>query len=264
MAFGLSGSKSKSTSESQGFSFGQSESRSVSDSISAARSGQDIAFGDIFEQFFGGASAAAGRVVPGQLAGRAETLFSGGMGFLDQLRGGADSDFLSARVSGESPVLGEQIGALGSDLGRFFREELNPAIGAQAAASGTLGGGRQGVAQGRAIDAVSREFQQGATALRAADIQARDQAAGTLGSQRIQSAAAGLGNLEGILGIGQQADTAELLPFQMLSGILGGPTTLTTSESMSVAQALSEAFGFDISEQSSKSKSKGSSAGIGF
>jgi hypothetical protein len=49
-----------------------------------------------------------------------------------------------------------------------------------------------------------------------------------------------------------------MLPYQLLAQIMGGPTTLTSSES--IAQALSEAFDFS----SSKSKAKGTSAGIGF
>src|SRR5690606_22738907 len=117
---------------------------------------------------------AAARIDPSVLTEQANILFGAGTDFLGRLGGGPETDYLASRVAGQSPVLDEQIAALGEDVGRFFREELNPAITTQAVASGTLGGGRQGVAQGLAAEAAGREFQRGATALRAADIAARD------------------------------------------------------------------------------------------
>src|SRR5690606_26675544 len=181
MAFSFGSSKSRSSSSS--LDFGAQSSFSLSDSISRAIAesfGQSTSFGtsesggtsfgrgvstqrianaDVLNQLYRQALSAVPST--GLFTGQAAQLFEGGLSILDRLGVGAGQDFLRSRVSGESPVLEEQIGALGSDLGRFFREELNPAITARAVAGGTLGGGRQGVAQGRAAESVAREFQRG-------------------------------------------------------------------------------------------------------
>ncbi len=134
--------------------------------------------------------------------------------------------------------------------------------------TGTLGGGRQGVAQGKAIDAVGREFQRGATSLRTADMAQRDAAAGTLLQNRTAGATAGVNALPGVLGLAESGFGAELAPWQALAGIMGGPTTLAGSEQSSysqssaeeVARAIAESFG--LSEETSQSSSK--SKGVGF
>lgn len=274
LSFG--GSKSSSQSQSTGYSYG--ESGSFSDSISGgfSRSGgqstsqQRVAFEDVFSRLFGGAEGAASRLDPSMLTESANMLFSGGMNFMDSLAGGADSEYLASRMSGESPVLQEQIDALGGDIGRFLREEVNPAITSQGVATGTLGGGRQGVAQGQAARAATEEFQRGALGLRAADMQARDTAAATLGQQRIAGAQAGLGALPGMAGIAEMGFGAELAPYAALSSILGGPMALTDAQSTQFstaedfARAISEAFSQDRSYQHSTSSSKGKSLSLGF
>ncbi|MEX2125465.1 MAG: hypothetical protein WD795_16345 [Woeseia sp.] len=265
---------SKSSSQSSGFS--RAQDQSISDSISGgssvsggqSTSGQNIAFEDIFAKLFGGASDAAGRLDPSMLTQQANTLFSGGMNFFDSLGGGADSEYLAGRVSGESPVLQEQIDALGGDIGRFFSEQINPAITSEAIAGGALGGGRQGVAQGAAAAAAGREFQTGATKLRSDDIAARDTAAGTLGNQRIASAGTAFSGIPALGGAAEQAFSAELAPYAALSQILGGPTTLTNAQSSQFAtaedfaRAFSESFGSSYSTQQSTGKSKAFSLGF--
>lgn len=259
-----------STSESQSSGFSDSRSEAVSGSVSggfsrsggASRSAQRIAFEDVFARLFGGASEAASRLDPSALTEQANLLFSGGVDFLDSLSGGAGTEFLESRVAGESPVLDEQIEALGGDIGEFFREEINPAITSEAIGAGALGGGRQGVAQGRAAEAAAEQFQRGALGLRAADIQARDAAARALGQQRIAGAGTGLSALPGLTGVAQAGFGAELAPFSALSQILGGPTTLTQAESSQFAtaedfaRAFSESFSESHAEQQSSSSSK--------
>lgn len=274
-SFGGSTSKTKSTSNS--LDYGANVSQSFSDSLSRAisggqsTSGQNIAFEDLYAQMYGGATGAAGRAaeqVP-LLQGQAASLFSSGNQFLESLQGGSAQDYLQGRMTGDNPLVDQQIGALGDDLSRFFGEKLNPQITSNHVAGGTLGGGRQGVAQGMAMDSVGREFQQGALGLRAADMQQRDAAAGQLGMLQQQGAATGLGSLDDMFGIAQGGATAEMLPHQMLSQILGGPTALTSaqstqfSESEAVARAISEAMGFSFGESNSKSKGSSKSFDVG-
>lgn len=274
--FGIGGSSSRQSSQanSLGINVAGSQSTSTQTSQSQAgsqnRSSQDIAFADLFSQLYGGAASTAGMLSGAPVQSAANMLFSGGTGFLDSLQGGAGQDYLANRVSGESPVLGEQISALGSDLGKFFQEQLNPAITSQAVAGGQLGGGRQGVAQAGAAGEVARQFQQGATALRGADIQARDAAARDLMSGQTQAAGVGLSALPSLLGLRQQGSLAALAPYQALAGILGGPTVLTQqqgtsfsdSTSEAIAKAISASFGVDTSSSSSKGKSKSFSLGF--
>jgi len=236
MSFDFGGSKQRSQSTARSSAFDIAQSGSVSAGVSAggAQSSQAIAFEDVFARLFGGAEGAAAGLDPSMLSGAANQLFSGGLGFLDNLSGGPGADFLQSRVAGESPVLGEQIGALGEDIGRFFNEQILPGITSEAVAGGSLGGGRQGVAEGFAADTAGREFQRGATSLRAADIQARDQAAATLGQQRIAGAQAGLGGLGGLAGIANLGFGAELQPFERLSALLGQQTVLGESTSFTV------------------------------
>lgn len=273
--FGIGSSKqsSQSSSNEYGYSIDGSSSDSFSRGTSQSTSGStgrsftDVAFSDIFASLYGNASGAAGRMAaqaPG-FSEQAQQLFSGGMSFLDELGGG--SDYLDSRLSSENPVLQQQIDALGGDLGKFFREELNPAITSSAVMSGTLGGGRQGVAQGKATEAVGREFQRGALELRAADVASRDAIASTLLANRTQAAGAGLNALPGLAGIAEAGFGAELAPWEALAGILGGPTTLAGSEQSSfsqstaedIARAIAESFGTAENWASSQSSSKGKS-----
>jgi hypothetical protein len=276
LSFG--GSKSKSSTSSQASAYGYSGSESVQGSISqgisggTARSGQDIAFADLFANLYGGATGAAGRAAiaaPG-LSDQAGMLFSGGLDFLDRLGGGAGAGYLEDRLRGDSGILEAQIGQLEQDMGRLFSEQLNPAITSQHVAGGTLGGGRQGVAQAGAAGQVAREFGRGVTELRAMDQAQRDQIARDAGAMTQAGAGAGLAALPGLYGLAEAGNLAELSPYMSLAQIMGGPTTLTTSESQqfsqdqAIAQAISRAFGEDFSKSSSKGSSKSSRLSLGF
>jgi hypothetical protein len=273
--FSLGRNKSTSTSTEASDSYGYSNSGSSnlssssgsSSSASSGRSFTDVAFADIFSSLYGnagGAAARAAEMAPG-FSEQVGQLFSGGLSFLEDLGGG--SDYLEGRVAGDDGVLQEQIGALGDDLGSFFREELNPAITARAVGGGTLGGGRQGVAQGRAMAAVGEEFQRGATALRTADRTSRDAIASTLLQQRGSNAAAGLNALPGLASVAQAGFGAELAPWEALSSILGGPVTLAGSEQSSyasseeIARAIASSFGASEDFATSRSSSTGKSSG---
>ncbi len=268
MAFSFGGSRTKQQSTGSSSSINLSRSGSVSGgtAVGGSESRQSIAFEDVFARLFGGAEGAAGGLDPSLLSGAANQLFSGGLGFLDQLSGGADTEFLQSRVAGESPVLGEQISSLGEDIGQFFNQQILPGISSEAIAGGGLGGGRQGVAEGIAAQDAGREFQRGATSLRAADIQQRDQAAALLGQQRLEGANIGLGGLSGLAGIADFGFGAELAPFERLSAILGGPTVVGEASSFSSAEDFARAFAssFGASQAQNQSTSEGVAARIGF
>ncbi len=264
--FGFGGGRSRSNSQSQSSSFGASRSDSFSGGFSRggseAGSTQRIAFEDVFARLFGGAESAAAGLDPSLLTQSANQLFSGGIDFLDSIGGDAGTDFLTRRISGESPVLDEQIDALSDDLSRFYSEELLPGITSDAVASGTLGGGRQGVAQGLAAERVAGEFTRGVTELRSRDIAARDAAAATIAGNALTGTQLGVGALPSLYGLSEASFGAELAPYQALAGILGPQTTLTESASSSFqtaedfARAFSRAFNQSQASSSSSSDSK--------
>jgi len=261
-SYGYSVSGGSSTSTSGGYSTGLS--------MGLTGSSQGVFGADVFQQLFQGALGAAGAIDPSLATQRVNQLFTGGASIIEQLAGGgAGAAYLEGRLSGDNDLLNQQVDALGSDLGRFLREELNPVIRGSAVAGGALGGGRQGVAEGLAAEGVAREFTRGATELRSADIARRDQAALGLLQLTGQNSATALSSLSQLAQLG--SGTEALAPYAALSDILGGPTVLTESfgQEMSVqqaeeyAQALSEEFGISYDEAHAllTSKSKGKSSG---
>lgn len=266
-----SSSSGQSTSESFGSNVAVSGDTSSSYGRSTAggtsRTTQDIAFEDIYSQLYGGASTAARGAVAnaGQLAEVAQQLFSGGSQFLEGIGGDAGTQYLEDRLSGENPVLQEQIDLLREDTGRLFSEELNPAITSRAVAGGTFGGGRQGVAQGMAMETAADQFTRGAVALRSNDMAMRDQAAATVAENSLAGAATGLGALPGLLDLVNSGVTAEMGIYGGLSSILGGPTVLSQSQaadfSQSSSQSIADAFSRSYGEQSSTSQATNTSTG---
>jgi hypothetical protein len=250
MSGSLGGGRSKSYQQQQSSSYGYSGSQQASTST------QDVFQGDIFARLYGNASDAAGgaAVGAGALRTAAQQLFTGGNQFLEQLGGDAGSAYLEDRLTANNPVLEQQISQLQQDTGRLFREELNPAITSRTVSGGTFGGGRQGVAQGLAAESAARVFTQGATALRAGDIASRDAVAQSIATNSLNAASTGLGALPSLLEILERGNSAELGVYGQLSNVLGGPTTLTT------AQSLAKAFG----EQSSQSSGYGRSSSWNF
>ena len=266
MPFGFGASKASSeqqaTASSSSFDVSQSASQSGGLSVGGSQSQQSVAFEDIFARLFGGAEGAAGGLDTSMLTGAANQLFSGGLDFLDNLSGGADTDFLQRRLSGADGLLDEQIGGLGEDIGAFFREQILPGITSEAISGGGLGGGRQGVAEGIAADSAGREFQRGATSLRTADAASRDNIAAILGQNRIQGAEAGIGGLGALAGIADFGFGADLAPFERLSAILGGPTVIGESSSFNTAEDFARAFSSSFGQSQAESQSTGSSESV--
>ena len=249
MSGSLGGGRSKSSQSSESYGYSGSQQASLST--------QDIFQSDTFRRLYGDASTAASGAAAnaGELRSAAQQLFTGGNQFLEQLGGDAGSSYLEDRLSANNPVLEQQISQLQQDTGRLFREELNPAITSRAVASGTFGGGRQGVAQGLAAESAARVFSQGSTALRAGDIASRDAVAQSIATNSLNAASTGLGALPSLLDVLQRGNNAELGVYGQLSQVLGGPTTLTTAQSLAKAygeqtassRGSSRAWNFDTS-----------------
>lgn len=260
--FGLSGSSSKSRStgqsQSSSFSFGASDSvqgsRSSSlsggssvggsESRAGSKSRQSIAFEDVFAKLYGNAEDTAANLDPSLLTDASNQLFAGGTDFLSSIGGDVGSAFLENRLSGDSGVLDAQMGQLQSDIGDLFREELLPGITSEAVGAGQLGGGRQGVAQGKALDAASDAFTAGAVDLRARDQAQLDSIASGVAGRTIQGAEAGIAGLAPLAGVAEMGFGADLAGMERLAAILGGPTTLTQQESASTGTSFSNAMDF--------------------
>ena len=218
----------------------------ISGSEAQASSSQSVFQADIFAQLFSGASNVAGGIDTQALTDAANQLFTSGQGFLGDLQGisaGTDisGEFLASRISGEGGFVDENIAALGEDLGQFFNEQLWPGIPSEAVAGGQLGGGRQGVAQGKAIESVGREFRRGSLEIRNADLRERTEAARALSAQKLSASQAGLTGVQQQFDLANAATLTPFSPFLTLAQILGSPTTLTEQQQSS--RELSFKFG---------------------
>lgn len=218
-----------------------------SETFSESSTSQSVFSADLFRRLFSGASNVAGGIDTAGLTEMANQLFESGTGFLGDLQGisaGKDvsGQFLSGLVSGEGGFVDENIAALSEDLSQFFSEELLPGITSEAVGGGQLGGGRQGVAQGKAIESVGREFRRGSLDIRNADLRRRQEAAEQLSAQRLSASQAGLTGVQQQFDLANAATLAPFSPFLTLAQILGAPTTLTESQATSRGKSLS----FDI------------------
>ncbi len=264
--FGFGASRSSSSSSGYARAMDRSESSSVSGGTSEAgslsQSRDRLAFEDLFSRLYAGAEGATGMLDPSILTETSNSLFSGGMGFLDELSGGAGADFMRDRLTGESPVLNEQVAALRTDAQNLFTDQ-NQGIRAEAIAGGVYGGGRQGVAEGIARGRIGDAFLSASANLRAEDLRLRDQLAATLNQQQIGAAGTGLASLGDLYGIGTAGFGAELQPYERLAALLGSRTVLSDSDASSFsssedfARAMSESFGESMSRQESRSRSAG-------
>jgi hypothetical protein len=271
MPFGFGARKSKSSSSSNSLSTSLSGdmSRAFSGSLSegASSTQQRVAFEDIFAQLYGGATGAANQALleAPELSGTARQLFTGGVGMLEGLGQDAGTQYLEGRL-GDEGFADQQIDLLREDTGRLFSEELNPAITSRAVAGGTLGGGRQGVAQGLAMEGANREFQRGALDIRMQDQQRKDDIAASIAANSLAATNTGLGALPGLLDTFQQGQGTQLGVYSSLSSILGGPTVLSQSQAAeratSASQSMSDAFSQAFATSTSKAKGKSASVDL--
>lgn len=254
---------------SEATSFGLTGSESLSTQLGQSSADQRIAFEQLFRELYGGAGAASAGVDTAGVSGAARQLFSGGLGFLQQLQGNPGAELLAARA-GDTSARDAQLEVLRSGLGDFFNEQLMPGITSTGVATGTLGGSRDAVARAQAAKAVAGQYSTGAASILASDQAQRDSAAGKLGDLTLGGAATGLTALDSLFGLAQGGELAGLAPYQALAAIMGGPTVLGSSQSTDVARAISESFGqqgsqsygFDFGTARSRSSSDASASEI--
>lgn len=231
--------------------FGGSFAISGSRQDAQSTSEQEVFLQDFFRRLFSGATDVAGGIDTQGLTDAANALFSSGSGFLSDLQGisaGTDvsGEFLRGTISGEGGLVEENISALGEDLSQFFNEELLPGVQSEAVAGGQLGGGRQGVAEGKAIEAVGREFRRGSLDIRNADLRRRQDAATQLAAQRLSASEAGLTGAQQQFELANAATLAPFSPFLTLAQILGDPTVLTQQQSTARGRALATSGSFNV------------------
>ena len=275
---GSTSSKSTSVSESEAFGTSSSLSTSTQESGSVAKatstSTQDIAFADLFSLLYGDAIGAAGKAsanIPG-FQSQAAGLFNAGKGFLDEIGSDVGRTFLDERITGDDDILEKQLAGLSEDVGRFFSEELIPGVTSSAVGAGQKGGGREGVAQGKAIEVAAREFRRGSTELRLADRTSRENLALGVAGIDQQGKLGAAAAVPGLLGLAEAGTFADLSVSERLSAIFGTATALTTSESestadaFSIADSIAESFSEDFATSSSSSEatSKGKTKTGGF
>ena len=148
---------------------------------------------------------------------------NGANSFISQLQNPAYAQSFQNFMQPNNQMAQQQIGILGKNLSDQFNNQINPAIGSSAQMSGQFGGGRQGVAQGMAIQGMQNAFGQGS-----AQIQnnAYNQAlnATQMGSQYNNANA-----IAGLQGMGMRSNLA-FSPYLNLAQILGAPVMTTTGE----------------------------------
>jgi hypothetical protein len=223
-------------------------SGSKSSSSSSSSSVQDVFEANAFQKLFGQASNVAGGIDTSQLTSQANALFQGGQGFLENLESlssGTDegSQFLKSAIAGNDDLVNQNIQSLGEDLGAFFNEQLLPGITSSAVGSGQLGGGRQGIAQGAAVDSTAEQFRRGSLDIRNNAFKDRIDASRTLQTSVRDASTAGLAGSQTQFDLANAATLSPFSPFLTLANILGDKTTLTQSESESKSKSGSFGIG---------------------
>ncbi len=300
MPFGFSSSRNVSETDSSsfnnldqsGFSFGQSGNVSQSSSVGSSESGsqsssqssssQDVAFRDIFENLFSGASGVADRLSGDtSLVDTANRIFDSGQGFISNLvDGGVGADYLQGRIRSGMQNANDRIDTARGNISRFLSEEIVPGITSAGVQAGTLGGDRDTLARGIASGRAATEFATVADEIRTDEQNSIDRLASTLLQDETARTSAAISANADSLNLATQAQLSEFAPFQALASIVGGPTVLSesgaTGESSSfgissqLASALSEAFGINVGGNqtvgrggsTTRTRSEGRSRGI--
>lgn len=114
----------------------------------------------------------------------------------------------------------QQIGVLRNDLQKQFSDVLLPQIGDAAIQGGSLGGGRQGVAQGMAAEGMQNALSAGASSIYNNAFNAANQAQQFGAQQFLNQQTAGMQALG-------QAQQQQYAPLLALAQILGNPAILS-------------------------------------
>lgn len=150
---------------------------------------------------------------------------------------------LLSRATGDNPIVGEQIGALGTDISRFVQENLQ-GVGSGFALANQFGGSRQGLAEGTAIGRGVEEFASGAADIRASDLRDRVGAAGAGAGLQLDASTAGLAGSGALFDLSMAPFLAQFGGLERFAGLLGDPTVL--SETASSGKGRSGGFSFGL------------------
>ena len=182
-----------------------------------------------------------------QQFGQSQDLFQQGQSLVSGLTNNPFLQSLQNQAGGNPQLVQQQTDQLGTDLGRFFNEQLVPGINQGGIAAGQFGQSRGDIGRGLAAQGVTEQFQRGATGLQEADA-ARAQQAGIAGGSLFnQGQLGGLQALSGLQGLTESPFAQQLQPLMALIQAIGGPNVLQSSQS----------FDFGTSSQSSRGTSFG-------
>lgn len=240
---GMSGGSSSGQSSSSGYGY----SSSLANSVNASQSTQNVWGGQApaLESLYGQAQQKAGQGVDAGSAGAMAT----GIGALSKMAGGTTP--LDQFANPNSALANQQLGVAANQIGDQFNRVTMPGLTSSAGVAGALGGSRDGIARGIAASDAQRQIADAGTSI--------------YSNMWNSAASAAAGKTDAMLSAGQALPGAALqnyglswAPLQQLSGILGGPTVLGSSNSLGVSQAGTQ------SENWNSAKSSQSAANFGF
>lgn len=144
----------------------------------------------------------------------------GGQGPLEDITSFSQrtSQDLIGQANQGSPWLSGQIKGLGEDIGQFFNQQILPGISNEAGGHGQYGGARQSIGEGMAGQDALRQFQRGAT-----DLRAQDYANGPARASQLYN-------------LGMAPYSAQFAPLQQLASLLGNPAVLGGGSSSNSSQ----------------------------
>ena len=243
MPFGFGGSSNRSQSSGSSIDFGRSSGSSFVDPNQQGF--LDFLRNSCMDLFGGQQGGLEG------LFGLSEGLQGQAQGLIGGLTDNPFLQALQSQAGGNPELVGQQTEQLGSDLGRFFNEQLVPGINSQGQQAGQFGGSRGGIGRGLAAQGVTEQFQRGSTAFQTADAQRSQQAAGLGGQLFSQGSQAGLQGLQGIFGLASAPFNQQFDILGQLASIFGDPTVLNRQSS------------FDFGRSQQQQTSRGSSFSFG-
>ncbi len=147
--------------------------------------------------------------------------------------------YAERRLSQANPYLQDTIDAYGQDIARNLAENILPELRSGGVAAGAPGGSRSQIAQGLVASDAQDRFAMGASQMRLADLNQRDQMAGMYSAMQMQAAGGYAGLVDQTYNLGMAPYQASWMPALNYANILGRPVVLGQSES--------DSSGWDIS-----------------
>ena len=215
-----------------GFSLGGSKSSGSSSSFVDPKQQPFLDFGrnrarDLARQNLHGAQQFAGQ--------SGADLYSSGRANIDALTNNPFLSGLQQQAGGNPELVQQQIGQLGTDLGNFYQQQLQPGIGRDYQGIGAQGGSRQAIDEGFARQSMADAFSRGATDIYGADATRSLQAGTAGGGLMAQGAMGAVDLLSGLSDVGMGQFTGGFAPLLAYNNIIGPPTVLDKSRNKSMS-----------------------------